>query len=241
MSIILNDNYNKYLRATFSYGCNIKINGRWLLDTSMGCGTFILGHSFTTNKIIEELFKGSLYIVPNYTIDKCGELLKDTTGFNKFVFCNSGSEATLRAIRIARAYTGRDKIAFFEGCWHGTHDWNLALYSLGIPKEIKDLILLLPFTEEAFEIIRREKPALVMVEPIQSSLPVNRKEFLTELRKVTNDNGVVLCFDEVISGFRTAIGGASQYYGITPDLVCYGKIVGGGFPIGIVGGNEVMG
>ena len=237
---IYNEDYDKYLRVSEAKDCHIKVNGKWLIDTSMGCGTHLLGHNFSKDVVKKAISKGSLYASPYYLADKCGDLLYEATGFDKFVFCNSGSEATLRAIRIARAYTGRDKIALFQGCWHGTHDWNLALYSKGIPQSVKDLVIVLPFTDKAFDIIQQERPALVMVEPIQGALPIDRKKFLTNLKVVTNRCGSVLCFDEVISGFRSELGGASELFGITPDLVTYGKTIGGGFPVGVVGGNGVM-
>jgi len=237
---IYNEGYDKQLRASQAKGSYIKVNGKWLIDTSMGCGTHLLGHNFSRDVIKNALSGGSLFSTPNYLADKCGDLLHEATGFDKFVFCNSGSEATLRAIRIARAYTGRDKIALFKGCWHGTHDWNLALYSKGIPQAVKDLVIVLPVTNDAFDIIRSEKPAVVMIEPIQGSLPIGRKTFLTDLKATCNRYGAVLCFDEVISGFRSALGGASELFDITPDLVTYGKTIGGGFPVGVVGGNSVM-
>ena len=237
---VLNEGYSDHRRVSSATGCNIKINGKWLLDTSMGYGTHILGYGFANERIRQALDWGTLYSFPNILADKCGELLNQATGFENFVFCNSGSEATLRAIRLARAYTQRDKIAFFEGGWHGTHDWNLVNYSEGIPQSVKDQVIYLPYTDDAFEILRKERPALVMVEPIQGSLPLDRGNFLYVLRKITQQYDVVLCFDEIISGFRSSLGGASELYGIRPDLACYGKIIGGGFPIGILAGDSIM-
>jgi glutamate-1-semialdehyde 2,1-aminomutase len=236
----MNECYDNTERATEAIGKYIKVDNKWLLDTSMGAGTDIFGHGTILKSIKKEINKGSIFIVPNKLTDECGELLHETTGFNKFAFCNTGSEATLRCIRIARAYTGRDKIALFEGCWHGTHDWNLVQYSDGIPQAVKDMVVILPFTNEAIERISKKDIALVMVEPIQASLPINRKDFLNRLRRTCTETGTVLCFDEVISGFRMALGGASEYYNVKPDLVAYGKIIGGGLSIGAVGGNSVM-
>jgi glutamate-1-semialdehyde 2,1-aminomutase len=238
---ILNECYDSIERATEAKGKYIKIDGKWLLDTSMGAGTDIFGHGTILKSIKKDINKGSLFIVPNKMADECGELLHEITKFYKFVFCNTGSEATLRCIRIARAYTGRDKIVLFEGCWHGTHDWNLALYSKGIPQAVKDMVIvLLPTTIESLNRLQQKDIALVMIEPIQASLPINKKEFLESLKHICYNTGTVLCFDEVISGFRMALGGASEYYNIKPDLVAYGKIVGGGLPIGIIGGDSIM-
>jgi glutamate-1-semialdehyde 2,1-aminomutase len=240
MRHILNECYDIPERASEAKEKYIKINGRWMLDTSMGAGSLIFGHGTIANEIKEDLNKGSLFIVPNDTADKCSELLNEITGFDKFVFCNSGTEATMRAIRIARAYTSREKIILFEGFWHGTSDYFLTPYSKGIPECIKDLTLIMKFDEMTLERIKQKDIACVVVEPIQSSLPIDRREYLKTLKKVCEENGTVLCFDEVISGFRMGTNGATEYLGVTPDLVTYGKIIGGGFPIGVVGGNQVM-
>ena len=238
--MILNEGYDKTGRVDSAGGKYIRIDGQALLDTSMGVGTHIFGHGALIPQVKKALDQGTLFTAPNKIADECAELLTVTTGFRNFVFCNTGSEATMRCIRIARAYTGRDKIALFEGCWHGTHDWNLALYSEGIPQAVKDLVITLPFTKKSFDRIGQGDIALAMIEPVQASLPLDRREFLNSLKAVCNKTGTALCFDEVISGFRMALGGAAQYFGIKPDLVSYGKIAGGGFPIGIVAGDEVM-
>ena len=206
----------------------------------MGAGTFILGHNYTKEAVRKAIDRGSLYICPNISAEDCGKLLSQATGFKHFIFANSGMEATMKAMRIARAFTGRDKIALFYGFWHGCQDYALIPYSKGIPQAIKDTVIFLPFTGEAFKIIEKEKPAMVLLEPIQSSCPINRSAFLEELRRVTILNDVLLGFDEVISGFRMSLGGARDYFGIMPDLACYGKIVGGGFPVGVIAGDEVL-
>ena len=175
----------------------------------------------------------------------------------KVVFCNTGSEATMRAARIARAYTNKKKIALFSGGWHGGNE--LFLYdfdyskndlktvhkSAGIPDEFKDLVIVLPYNDDqAFDIIEQNKDdiAMVIVEPSQGSNPRDdMKDFLSQLRVVTENEKIVLCFDEMITGFRVSLGGAIEYYGVEPDLVTYGKTLGGGLPIGVVAGKtEVM-
>jgi len=102
------------------------------------------------------------------------------------------------------------------------------------------LTIALPFNSTAFEILEREKPAIVIIEPVQSSCPIDRREFLAELREFTTAHNIVLCFDEVKTGFRMSLGGGGEYLGITPDLACYGKIVGGGYPVGVIAGDDVL-
>jgi glutamate-1-semialdehyde 2,1-aminomutase len=164
--------------------------------------------------------------------------------------------ATMQGIRIMRAYTGKDKIAKFESAYHGWHDyasWNMGMdpetmgppdrpnlvpSSAGIPKAVKDTMLMLPVNDHAFTLIEENADELagVMLEPIfgTGTIPMT-KEFIQKLRQVTKRVGVPLMFDEVITGFRMALGGAQEYFGIEPDIATYGKIIGGGLPIGAVG------
>jgi glutamate-1-semialdehyde 2,1-aminomutase len=184
-------------------------------------------------------------------------------GVDKVSLCNSGGEATMYACRLARATTQRPLIAKFEGGYHGTHD--LLAVSLGRPRPnassfgpIDDPIaipespglaegawkdtIVLPFNHPAaFDKIRQHADRLagVIIEPVQGaggSIPADR-DFLTELRQITREIGAFLIFDEVITGFRLAPGGAQEFYGIIPDVSTYGKIIGGGIPVGAVGGT----
>ncbi|HSF41831.1 MAG TPA: MupA/Atu3671 family FMN-dependent luciferase-like monooxygenase [Thermoanaerobaculia bacterium] len=168
-------------------------------------------------------------------------------------FTNSGTEAVMTAIRLARAKTGRTRIAMFAGSYHGHSDGTLAqtqevngeLRSFpvapGIPAKVAEEVLVLDYgTPEALEILRkyRHELAAVIVEPIQSRRPdFAPREFLHELRKLTAESGVALIFDEMICGFRLHLGGGQAYFGVRADLATYGKIVGGGFPIGVVAGS----
>jgi glutamate-1-semialdehyde 2,1-aminomutase len=171
----------------------------------------------------------------------------------------------MQGIRIARAYTGRDKIAKFEGGYHGWHDYGLwsshfdlafdsdlvgpadhpssVPDSAGIPEVIKDTVLVLPYEENAFAMIEEhaDELAAVMIEPVIGgwTLPGD-KGFLERLREVTKRRGVLLFFDEVITGFRLALGGAQEYYGVVPDVVTYGKLIGGGLPVGAVGTSAAI-
>ena len=173
------------------------------------------------------------------------------------MFCNSGSEATMFAFRAARAVTGKRVVALFDGSYHGIHDYALIRadsksdrstpssipLGAGIPDEVsKDLMLMLPYRDEnAFELIRQYKNdlAMVVIEPVQSSNPrLDNKEFLHGLREVCSECDVLLMFDEVITGFRIEYGGCQEYYNIKPDVITYGKAVGGGMPIGVVAGSK---
>jgi glutamate-1-semialdehyde 2,1-aminomutase len=185
-------------------------------------------------------------------------------GVDKVTFCNSGTEATMYALRLARATTGRPLIAKFEGGYHGTHD--LLAVSFGRSRSGPDLsgsvddpaaipespglakgawmdTVVLPFNHPAaFDKIQRHADRLagVIIEPVQGAagtIPASKK-FLSELRRITSDIGAFLIFDEVITGFRMAPSGAREYYGVIPDVSTYGKVAGGGLPFGAVGGTS---
>jgi len=167
----------------------------------------------------------------------------------------------MQAMRVMRAFSGKDRIAKFEGAYHGWHDYaswsthadaermgpaerpNPVAESAGIPEAVKDTILMLPYNDNAFDLIEEHASELagVVIEPVfgGGTIPTN-KDFLQKLREVTQRTGVLLQFDEVITGFRLALGGAQEFYGVTPDLATYGKIIGGGLPIGAVGCSKEM-
>jgi glutamate-1-semialdehyde 2,1-aminomutase len=167
----------------------------------------------------------------------------------------TGAEATMSAIRAARGFTGRKKIVKFEGCYHGAHDCVLVKAgsgaatfgvpdSLGVPEETTSNTIVVPYNdEERFEeVVRREKEGLaaVIVEPVIGNIGVvlPREGFLEALREVTERYGVVLIFDEVITGFRLGLGGAQEFYSVRPDLTTLGKVLGGGFPLAAFAGRE---
>ncbi|MGH7949210.1 MAG: aspartate aminotransferase family protein, partial [Candidatus Binataceae bacterium] len=172
------------------------------------------------------------------------------------VFCNSGTEATLYAIRAARAFTGKSRVATFEGSYHGAHDYVLVQADRrsdrhapagrprgkGIPQATAEQVLILPYRDPAaFELIERNRDelALVMIEPVQSANPrLDNREYLHALAEVCRKNGVLFMLDEVITGFRIAYGGCQEFYGLAPDLATYGKAVGGGLAIGAVAGRK---
>jgi glutamate-1-semialdehyde 2,1-aminomutase len=171
---------------------------------------------------------------------------------------NSGTEATMSAIRLARGVTGRDLVIKFDGCYHGHADTLLVAAgsgvatlgipgSPGVPQDVARLTLSLPFNDiEAVKRVMDEKGdqvACVIIEPVAGNMGLvpPAAGFLESLREVTEKHGVILIFDEVMTGFRVAYGGAQTLYGITPDLTCFGKIIGGGLPVGAYGGKkEIM-
>jgi glutamate-1-semialdehyde 2,1-aminomutase len=261
---ILNAGYDRdCLHARKAYGCFIEdCSGNIYIDTALGAGTHILGHasSIIAEEIEKQAREGTLYILPNEYTYEVGELLSHAIPhFSSFVFCNSGTEATIRATRIARAYTGRKKVAMFSGGWHGGNDMLLfeedyngndikpvpMFKSAGVPEELMGMILMLPYNNDAaFDLIEQHKDelAMVVIEPSQGSNPRDDVgEFLGELRRITAKHSILLCFDEIVTGFRVALGGCQEYYGVEADIATYGKALGGGLPIGLVAGKkEVM-
>jgi glutamate-1-semialdehyde 2,1-aminomutase len=195
---------------------------------------------FANNRLGIELAEAIVEAVP------CAEQVR---------FVSSGTEADLYAMRAARAFTRRDKILKFEGGYHGMSDYSLMSLapkrsgnfpapvpdSAGIPKSVRDDMIIAPFNDaEVVEgLVKEHKDELagVIVEPFQRIIPP-APGFLDKLRKITKDNGVPLIFDEVVTGFRLAYGGAQEYYGVAPDLCTLGKVIGGGFPLAAIAGRE---
>lgn len=250
-------------------GCCVwDATGREYVDLAMGGGSMILGHARQTvvDAITEQAFGGSIFTAPHQAVHEMGELLaKCMPWFGGFVFCNSGSEAVMRLVRIARAVTGKQKIGLFSGCWHGSWDGTLVQESYvltpvddntlvnashpvairksaGTLEEVLQSVVLLPYRDPAaFDLIRENKDdlACVLIEPVQGSNPGDHaSRFLGELHHTTQDCGVLLAFDEVVTGFRLAPGGGQEYFGIHGDLASYGKILGGGLPVGMVSGTK---
>ena len=261
-SYIINDGYNLEHNDFFvskASGSHLyDSNGIKYIDTAMAAGSALLGHAHGGLKetISSALNEGSLFCKPTTSGIILGNSLKNIfPWFSGFALCNTGSEATMRLIRIARSHSQKNKIALFAGSWHGTHDFLLVddngsnkpdkpeafLRSAGSPKELLDLIILLPYnSDEAFDKIQKHKDeiAVVITEPIQGSNPKESDvKFMRDLRKVTQESNVLLAFDEIITGGRLGIGGFQKRYGILGDLASYGKIFGGGLPFGFVGGT----
>ena len=263
---IFNEGYDTHSPGIYvkkAKGCYIEDHdGNIYIDTALGAGTAILGHAnpLIIEPIREQLAKGTLFAAPSLLAQEFGKLLQlALPWFGGFAFCNTGTEATMRAIRISRAVTGKKKIAVFSGGWHGTYDNVLVdedyngpenaptpkFRSAGIPQDAVADLLFLPFNSSAaFELIHTHANELsaVLIEPSQGSNPRNDlSEFLRELRHITTKLGILLCFDEIITGFRVALGGAQALYGVHADLATYGKVIGGGAPSGLVAGRtEIM-
>jgi len=243
-------------------GCVIwDVDGNEYVDYVCSWGPMILGHAHPeiVNALEERVKMGTSYGAPTELEVEMADIIVEMVPSIEMVrMVNSGTEATMSAIRLARGYTGREKIIKFDGCYHGHADSLLVsagsgLATLGIPgspgvpQDLARHTISLPFNslESVVQAFGKFGPeiAAVIVEPIPGNMGVINPDqaFLKGLRELTNEYGALLIFDEVISGFRVAIGGAQELYGIMPDLTCLGKIIGGGLPVGAYGGKkEIM-
>jgi glutamate-1-semialdehyde 2,1-aminomutase len=233
------------------------VSGNEYVDYLLGSGPMIVGHAHP--EVVEVVQRvaatGTTFFANNeYGIRLAAEIVDAVACAEKVRFVSSGSEADAYAMRLARAYTGRDKILKFEGGYHGMSDYGLMSLapkrvgnfpqpipdSAGIPKSVRDEVLIAPFNdlESVATLIREHKADLagIIVEPFQRLIPP-KPGFLEGLRKLTQENGLVLIFDEVVTGFRFAYGGAQAYYGVTPDVCTLGKAIGGGFPLAAIAGR----
>jgi len=231
------------------------------IDYVLSWGPLILGHADKTvlRAVKQTLEKGASFGAPTQQETELARLIhKIYPSIEKVRLTSSGTEAAMSALRLARGYTGREKIIKFQGCYHGHSDSLLiaagsgsatfgAPSSSGVNKSIAQDTIALPFNDinKVKEVIRQQANniACVIIEPIPANMGVVLPEegFLEELREITRKYGIVLIFDEVITGFRVALGGAQELFGIKPDLTILGKILGGGFSIGAFGGKkEIM-
>jgi len=229
------------------------IDGNEYVDFTMGFGTNLLGHlpEFVRAALEEQLRKGIEVGPQNPLAGKVAELICELTGMERCAFCNTGSEAVLAAIRMARTITGRELIVYFTGDYHGIFDEVLQRPTAsgtgtlpvapGIPGQPSKNVLVLEYDRpQSLEVIRARgsEIAAVIVEPVQSRHPnVQPRDFLQRLREITRETGTALVFDEVITGFRSHPGGVQALWGIRADLASYGKVIGGGMPIGAVCGS----
>jgi glutamate-1-semialdehyde 2,1-aminomutase len=239
----------------------IDAEGKEYIDYVASWGPMILGHSHpdVVAAIRAAAGRGTSYGAP--TELEIGMARRIVTAFDSIEMVrmmSSGTEATMTAIRLARGFTGRDKIIKFTGCYHGHADSLLVKAgsgvatlgipgSPGIPRQLAELTIALPFndTEALRNAVRHhgQDLACVIVEPVAGNMGVipARPGFLEALREVTREQGILLIFDEVITGFRVTYGGWQNLCGISPDLTCLGKIIGGGLPVGALGGRrEIM-
>ena len=237
----------------------IDVDGNSYIDYCLAYGPLVLGHANEKimNNVAEQLKIGSAYGVPTENeIELAKLVIKKVPCAEMVRFVNSGTEATMSAIRLARAATGKKKIIKFEGSYHGAHDYVLVKSgsgavglpdSPGVPEDTTKNTILVRFNnkEAVADLIEREgnNVAAIIVEPIMGNIGFipPKGDYLKFLREITRQNDIILIFDEVITGFRIAEGGAQEYFGVTPDLVTFGKILGGGFPIGgFAGKKELM-
>lgn len=237
------------------------VDGNEYVDYCLAYGPLILGHACpeVLAAVKEQLSLGTMYGVPTEKEVELAEIICESVPSAEMVrLVTTGAEATMSAIRAARAYTGKKKVVKFEGCYHGAYDSMLVKAgsgattfgmpdSLGVPEETTSNTLICPFNDlESLEaIFKRERGSLagVIIEPVIGNIGVvpPKEGYLQRVRELTEDYGVVLIFDEMITGFRLAFGGAQEYFGVTPDMTTMGKILGGGFPLAAFAGQrEIM-
>ncbi len=242
-------------------GCHIvDVDGNSFVDYVGSWGPLILGHAHPT--VVKALQmaaeRGTSYGAPTPLESELARLITEAMPSVEMVrFVSSGTEAVMSALRVARAYTGRDKIVKFSGCYHGHSDGLLVQAgsgattlgmpdSPGVPSAAAQLTLSLPYNDEAAveEAFQRypDQIAAVIVEPVAGNMGVipPKGGYLQALRRITQAHGALLIFDEVITGFRIAYGGAQSLFGVMPDLTTMGKIIGGGLPVGAYGGARAI-
>ncbi|MBX7200523.1 MAG: glutamate-1-semialdehyde 2,1-aminomutase [Rhodospirillaceae bacterium] len=235
-------------------------DGKKYLDFVGSWGPLILGHSHpvAVKAVQDAAALGMTYGAPcKGEVELAERVVAAYPGLEQVRFVSSGTEATMSAIRLARGATGRDLIVKFSGCYHGHADHLLVAAgsglvthgqpsSAGVPADFAALTRVLPLDDEAklkaLFAAEGNKVAAVIIEPIPANngLLLQRPEFLKLLRKLTQESGTLLIFDEVISGFRVGFGGAAALYGITPDIATFGKVIGGGLPVGAYGGSRAV-
>lgn len=240
-------------------------DGNEYVDFHLAFGSLLVGHSHPVlvKALRDQLGKGSLYSLPCAdTVFLAEELVRRFAPIEQVRFCNSGTEATMDAIRLARAHTKRDKIVKIEGTYHGHHDTvmmstkpsaeaagsadhpNTVPASLGIPKDVRDNVIIAPYNNaEALERILTEhegEVAAIITEAVLMNVGIMLPEdgYLQSVRDITRRHGVLLIFDEVKTGVTVAAGGITELYPVEPDLICLAKSIGGGMPIGAFGGRE---
>ncbi len=243
-------------------GCKIyDIDGNDYIDYVASWGPLILGHAHPSivSAVSHAAGRGTSFGAPTVLETELAEIIVDAVpSIEKVRLVNSGTEATMSAIRVARGYTGRSKILKIDGCYHGHVDYLLAKAgsgvatfglsdSGGVPEDFARNTLTIPFNDaEALKTTVEANPdeiACLILEPIMGNMGIipPRDGYLNEIREITEQHGIVLIFDEVITGFRVAYGGAQSLYNVTPDMTCLGKIIGGGLPVGAYGGKrEIM-
>ena len=239
-------------------GCKLwDTNNKEYLDFSMGWGSCLVGHARPeiVDAVRKQISRGSNFAFLNpHALTLAEELQRLSPSVDSVRFCASGTEANIYCQRLAKAFTGKSKLLKFEGAYHGANEPGVTslfptkfldfpepeLTSAGTPMTKYDL-LVAPYndlkTTQAIVAEHAGDIAAIVMEPLQRCTPP-KEGFLEGVRTLCDDHGLLLVFDEVVTGFRLAYGGAQEYYGVVPDLVAYGKALGGGYPIGVVGGRE---
>jgi glutamate-1-semialdehyde 2,1-aminomutase len=236
----------------------VTVDHKTYIDYCMGYGALLLGHAYTQviNHVKSQIDNGSLFCVPTENEVELAELFSDILPFAEMTrIVNTGAEATMNAIRLARAFTKKKNIIKFDGCYHGAYDYvlvNAGQAHRGISSsdgnidEAASHTLVLPynnFAELEQVICTSDNIAAIIIEPVlaNSGLILPGKEYLNNIRNISRKENIVLIFDEVITGFRLSPGGASEFFGIQPDLATYAKAMGNGFPIAAIAGRkEIM-
>jgi len=226
------------------------------IDYCMGYGALLLGHNYKTviDSVKTQLSKGSLFCAPTEGEVELAELIAKCVPCAEMVrLVNTGTEATMHSIRLARAYTKKSKVIKFEGCYHGAHDYVLVKAGSGAAHQgipvsegmldgVAENTLVVPYNDPAVleRAIENNSIAAVIMEPVIANmgLILPDKEFLIDVRKITKQNGVLLIFDEVVTGFRLALGGAQEYYNVMPDIATFAKALANGFPIAAIAGKR---
>ena len=237
------------------------IDGNEYIDYVASWGPLILGHAHPSvvDAVSRTATNGTSFGAPTTLETELAEIIVNAVpSIEQVRLVNSGTEATMTAIRVARGYSGRDKIVKIDGCYHGHVDYLLAKAgsgvatfglsdSGGVPEDFARNTLTIPFNDaEALKTTieaNSDEIACLILEPIMGNMGIipPRDGYLNELREITEQHGIVLIFDEVITGFRVAYGGAQSLYNVTPDMTCLGKVIGGGLPVGAYGGKrEIM-
>ncbi|MEZ5850511.1 MAG: aminotransferase class III-fold pyridoxal phosphate-dependent enzyme [Hyphomicrobiaceae bacterium] len=233
------------------------VSGNEYVDYLLGSGPMVVGHAHpeVTAAVNEQVANGTTFFVNNpHGIRLAAEIVEAIPCAEQVRFVCTGTEADMYAMRVGRAFTKREKILKFEGGYHGMSDYSLMSLapkrlanfptpvpdSAGIPKAIRDEVIVAPYND--LEAVRslvaqhKDEIAAIIVEPFQRLIGP-KPGFLEGLRKITEETGIVLIFDEVVTGFRWAYNGAQSYYGVTPDIATFGKVIGGGFPLAAIAGR----
>lgn len=219
------------------------VDGQEFIDYGMALGAVVLGYGYesVTQAVTRQAEKGSVYTLPHPLEVELAEVLHEIIPSAEMVrFGKNGSDVTSGAVRVARAFTGREKIACAG--YHGWQDWYIGTTTrnAGVPKAVQKLTLTFQYNNiESLKKVFKENPgeiAAVILEPFSLEEPKNN--FLQEVQQITKENGAILIFDEVVTGFRLALAGAQEHYGVVPDLSCFGKAMGNGFSVAAVMGKR---